>query len=141
MNLHQIISSIKKKIVSPKVYAIELDCGSMAFLNICVAYSLEEAMMMTRKAILRDPRKSGYDLAGWNLRKYAFKELESLFNESIDIELSNNTDTIVDKNELMKRIISTHDINLYHENISIFSEPEKKMLNKKLESDDTDIIS
>lgn len=133
-SLQKIVTAIKKRIIKPKVFAIEMDCGVMAYLHLGTAYSLEEALQEARKAILKDPTKRQIEISAWNLKKYAFKSIDELVMESTSLELLPGEMTL-DKNALMQKIIDEKDVSLFHENLSLFTVPEKQMLNDKLTAD------
>jgi len=134
-DLQAVISTIKKKIVSPKIFAIELDCEVIAFLHLCTAYSLEEALHKTREEIKKDARKNQPGLPTWQLRKYAIAEIADLVNENSTLQFIPSANESLDKNQLMQKIVNEKNTELFHENLSLFSENEKKLLNEKLTLD------
>jgi len=129
--LQKLVSTIKKRIVKPKVYAIELDCGVMAYLHLGMAYSLEEALQEASRALLKDPTKRQVEISAWHLRKYAFKPVDELINEASSLEILPG-EVSMDKNQLMQRIVDEKNVDLFHENLSLFSVPERQILNDKL---------
>ena len=128
---NKLISMLQQRITKLKVYALEMDCGIMSYLHICAAYSLEEAIKEARLRIMKDPQKNQIDISTWNLHKYVFRELEEIITESTKLEILPGEE-ILNKNKLMQKIITDNDIELFHSNLSIFNEYEKKLLNDKL---------
>lgn len=129
--IEKLITAIKKRITSPRIYAVELICDTMAYLHVCATYSLEEALADAKRAIQTDLQKGQIDIAEWKLNKYCVKDLEELIQSATIINSLPNAAPL-DKNQLMQKIINEKNSELFIENISIFSENEKKMLNDKL---------
>jgi hypothetical protein len=129
MNLQKLISTIKKKIISPRIYAIELLCRQYTHLTIQIAYTFEEAFSIALKN-LKETLQDRYDRNAVVLGKYVSKDIHTAITESTELVMLE--DEIGDKNVLMRKILETKNVELYHENLSIFTESEKKLLNEKL---------
>lgn len=131
-NLYNIITSIKKKIVSPKVYSIHFENTRTHenYLTLIVAYDLEEAINCSNVKIHQNSPL--IDLSDLTVKMFVTLPLRQIIEEATEAHLLPNNTTI-DKNELMKKIISSHDINTFHENLSIFSSEETAYLNNELQ--------
>jgi len=128
MKLDKQLNAIKKKIVGPKFYVIELVCGTTAYLGTCITYSLEEAIVIARKQFTMMLKEEVNPLS-IVLGKYAVHEVEDIIRQSVELV---NNDIKTDKNALMKKIVETKDAELYAANVSIFNDVEKKYLLEKM---------
>lgn len=133
MNEQKLIASLKKKIVSPRIYAIEMISGAHTYLYLSVAHTFEEAFSKCLKQLKErfDKQNKVFDRATVAMGKYISIDLEEAITECIEFSIENN---ITDKNILMKKIIDTKDVELFHENLTIFTEHEKTLINEKLTS-------
>lgn len=123
----------KKKIISPRIYAIELLDRSNSYLFVVIAHTFEEAFSKSVKQLKErfDSRHEVFDRATIAMGKYISKDLEDAVTEFTEFAIESD---ITDKNTLMKKIIDTKNVELFHDNLTIFSDSEKKMLNAKLTS-------
>jgi len=127
MNLNKQIAAIKKKIVDPKFYVVELFCGTTAYLSTTIAYSLEEAISIVKKQLTANVKD--IDLQIMTVGRYDIYSISDIIKQSIKFS---TREVSMDKNELMKKIIETKNTKLYAENITIFTESEKKYLLEKM---------
>lgn len=132
-NILKLISRLRFKKLSPKVYAIVLmDTKNMVrYLWVGVDYTLEDA---TEKALqgAHESWPQDQTVKLWKPLMYDIIQPTELFegflhNEAIVMKQSKEM-----KNALMRQIIESRDKKLYQENRSKFSKEERLLLEEKL---------
>ena len=126
-NLYEYITSIKEKLVKPKVYALVLTDGKKRFLWQVAAYSLEEAYGEAKKKL--QSMQPADDVGKFKIDLFTHDEVDKLFLGFVSKEMKENKNPI---EELMKVIIEKKDKKMFEENKSSFSEPQIKFIEDKL---------
>lgn len=135
--------SKEPKHVEPKLYIIILHCGTKeqteVYQNYTVAYDIDEAtkkIVGSMKIHDKAPYKRGLELGGWRLAHYraiSGADLEKMFAGVSRAQLRTNIKSDNNKkNDLMKKILDTKDINLLHASIPILKEHEAEYLHGEL---------
>lgn len=120
---------LKRKIVMPKVYAVEMKTSNKSILWMGVAYSLEEAIRKARNMALKEYTSTR--MGHWSVGKYTYESLETLVVAGCDLQLKPE-ETWETKDVLMKKIIDTKDKKLFDANRSRFTTTELQLLQDKL---------
>lgn len=128
MNLENKILTIKKKVVTPRVHCIELVHNNISYLYICVAYSLEEAFDLAKQKLVLEMRST--QPIAISVGKYVSVDVMNVLKDATEIVLLEPD--AFDKNKLMKQIIDSQDVNLYHESLTLFTKLGQLLLKEKL---------
>lgn len=139
-SLFNLITSLKKRWVDPKVYSIVLHntYSSHNFLHLGMHYSLEEAIGAARTAAMNhsttidEREKQGYKHAHALL--YVSMTVQKLLEPVADTKMSEEgiVDEEKQKNDLMQKIVEKKDKKLLEKNKDYFSAKEYQYLIEKI---------
>jgi len=135
MSITKIISKIKKKLISPSIYVVDMEANDLSIMHISLTYSLEEALELARAFLRQQQPTSQIPSYTWKLNKYHITTIDKLIKENILLEFE--TPAIKKKevsptNALMQQIIDTKDIKLFQTSKNKFNNSELAMLKNKL---------
>lgn len=123
---------LKKEVIEPSVYAIELKSESYNMLHISTAYSLEEAIFNAKR---HAAVQYNFELPNWSIGKYSFVDLHTLTKDVLEtnkkVTLAEKN-KLFDKNKLMSKIIETQDAKLFQQMLELLTEEEILFINDKL---------
>jgi len=154
MSILDLITKLVSKNMKPKVYSVNIWVGTQSFLNLVVAYSLEEAFALTKAEFKKF--YPAIDMKVVELKQFCCAEPDALFQKHFDqeqgkVEAPLNAQVVsalptkvgesvaevakpvvaekpVDKNVLMKQILDSGDLKSLEEKKSQFSEAEFQYL-------------
>lgn len=139
MKIFELLSKLKIKQFKPKIYTIVLANINQTrrMLWFGIAYSFDEAFEKSWTQAVKDFPDSPI----WKPEMWLSSDIENLLLPFCDIEIKEKDENIqqtnkqeINKNDLIKRIITNNDTNLYKEKRDIFSENEKKFVEEELKN-------
>lgn len=137
MKIFELLSKLKTKEFKPKIYTIVLTNINQArrMLWFGVAYSFDEAFEESLTQAIKDFPDSPI----WKPEMWLSSDIENLLLPFCDIEIKEKDENIqqtnkqeINKNDLIKRIITNNDTNLYKEKKNIFNKEEKQFVEDEL---------
>lgn len=149
--LYNILKDIRRKFAEPRVYALTIEGKDFVFMDLQVAYSLEEAFDQAQKEFLRlNPSFVNKPLNS-RIHFFCVKTFQELFKGDVVLKPENNSvptiplknnppvnpleSSIETKNSLMRKIVNDKDkgILLLEQNLTKFTEEEKRYLLDRIE--------
>lgn len=139
------MNELKEKSVKPKVYAVVLETegmNRMVRLDMVVAYSLDEAFIITRNNASEDNRSLGKGAQYWIPVLWANMSIEDIADSNCDflkkyeskkiILIKKDDKKIEPKDELMKKIIKDRDLFFIEKNKKDFTDLEIKFMKDEI---------
>jgi hypothetical protein len=131
-SLYKVISSIKSKLVKPKLYALVIRTSKGSFVSVVAEYSMEDAHKAAVEKFSKehpgqiDPGETG------KVDIFDVRTVEEVFNDFTTTRISADEKEVETRSELMKRIVDAKDVKLFEEKKGIFTEAEVKYLEGKI---------